>query len=219
MNYSELKAILNNFTEDDSGEFSNSIDTMVDLAEDMIYQRFSYLPCYKRSISAFMNRGTNIANFSSVRIIRNVSVKRFDDTAKPVYVEARVDSYVNDYNSLVTEFGQPKMYYIRYQLGSDYNSAAVGTTTSLFFAPIAGETYIVNVDTLSKDADSVKNPQGSWISANAEDLLTKASLYQAATFLKQPDMIVAYKAQFDEAAGILESEFGRSYHSEYGAGL
>ena len=51
MNYTTLVDNIKDFMEDDSTEFSDSIDQIIDQAEAIIFQRLPQLPCFRQTSS------------------------------------------------------------------------------------------------------------------------------------------------------------------------
>ena len=74
MNYAALVTDIKNFVEDDGTEFSNSIDSIIDQAEEMIFQRLPNLPCFRASATGNLVIGTFSYTIASSRIIRQVSI-------------------------------------------------------------------------------------------------------------------------------------------------
>ena len=58
MNYTTLVANIKDFMEDNSTELGDSIDQIIDQAEEMIFQRLPNLPCYRKTTTASMVAGT-----------------------------------------------------------------------------------------------------------------------------------------------------------------
>ena len=74
MNYTELKANIQNFVEDDSTELTNSIDAIISQAEEMIFQRLPSLPCFRQSTTGTLSIGTADYTVANARMIRQVSI-------------------------------------------------------------------------------------------------------------------------------------------------
>ena len=107
MNYTQLKANIENFLEDDSAELTTSIDQIIAQAEEMIFQRLPNLPCFRNNASAALVQGTTDYTVPSARMIRQVSVITANVTP---YLNHRVDSYLRDYWPNATTQGVPEMY-------------------------------------------------------------------------------------------------------------
>ena len=57
------------------------------------------------------------------------------------------------------------------------------------------------------------------IGDNADNLLLSACLYESSSFLKAPETLNLYKAQFDEAVQLFQQEMARVYTAEYNGGI
>ena len=207
MNYTTLVANIQNFLEDDSTELVASIDTIIDQAEGMIFQRLPNLPCYRQATSASLVAGTADYTVASARMIRQVAV-----TSSSVlsYLDHRIDSYVRDYWPNSTTQGTPRMY-------STKNAGTAGMVITLAPTPNSTDTY--QVDFIAPETGLSSSNANNWIGDNAETVLLAACLYEASAFLKAPETLALYKTQFDEAVALFVQEMQRDYAAEYNGGL
>lgn len=207
MNYSALVAQIKNFLEDDSTEFSDSIDAVIDQAEEMIFQRLPNLPAFRQSATGTLSSGTASYTISNARIIRNVGVTV---SSNVTYLDHRVDSYLRDYWPNASTTGQPIMY-------STDSASASGTTITL--APTPNSNYSYEVEFSAPATGLSSGNTTSWLGTNAENVLLSACLYEASAFLKAPETVTLYKSQFDEAVQLMQQEMLRDYASEYNGGI
>ena len=207
MNYTTLVANIQNFLEDDSTELVASIDTIIDQAEGMIFQRLPNLPCYRQATSASLVAGTADYTVASARMIRQVAV-----TSSSVlsYLDHRIDSYVRDYWPNSTTQGTPRMY-------STKSAGTAGMVITLAPTPNSTDTY--QVDFISPETGLSSSNANNWIGDNAETVLLAACLYEASAFLKAPETLALYKTQFDEAVALFVQEMQRDYAAEYNGGI
>jgi|TARA_R110001583_G_scaffold19604_9_gene76597 hypothetical protein len=208
MNYSTLVSNIQNFLEDDSTELSNSIDQIISQAEDMIFQRLPSLFCFRGSVSGTLIVGTSEYTIPTARMIRQVSVT--DSSSNVVYLNHRLDSYVRDYWPNSSTTATPEMY-------STNSSGVAGTVVML--APTPDATLAYKVDYIAPETGLSSSNTTSWIGNNAENVLLSASLLEASAFLKAPETINLYKAQFDEAVQLFQQEMARTYEAEYDGGI
>ena len=115
MNYTELKANIQNFVEDDSTELTNSIDAIISQAEEMIFQRLPSLPCFRQITPGTLSIGTADYTVANARMIRQV----------------------RDYHPNSTTTGTPRMY-------STKNAGTSGTVITLAPTPSATLSYQVD---------------------------------------------------------------------------
>jgi hypothetical protein len=208
MNYSALKTNIQNFVEDDSTELTASIDTIISQAEDMIYQRLPNLPAYRGSASGTLVVGTSQYTVTTARMIRQISIT--NSSSNVVYLDHRIDSYLRDYWPNASTTGTPRIY-------STDSASTSGTVFTL--APTPDATLAYKVDYVAPEAGLSSSNTTSWIGDNAEAALLAACLYETSAFLKAPDTIQLYKAQFDEAIQLLQQEMQRVYTAEYNGGI
>lgn len=207
MNYTQLKANIENFLEDDSTELQASVDEIIAQAEDMIFQRLPNLPCFRNTTSANLVAGTNDYVVASARMIRQVSVISSNILS---YLDHRVDSYLRDYWPNLTTQGTPKFY-------STKSANTSGTTITIAPTPNAADTY--QVDFIAPETGLSSTNSNSWVGDNAENVLLSACLYEASAFLKAGETLALYKTQFDEAVQLFVQEMQRDYAAEYNGGL
>tara|TARA_R100000781_G_scaffold20581_2_gene15536 strand:+ start:545 stop:1168 length:624 start_codon:yes stop_codon:yes gene_type:complete len=207
MSYTTLKSKIQNFIEDDSTELSSSLDDIIAQAEDMIFQRLPNLPCFRKVTTGTLVVGTADYTVASARMIRQVSVT---SSSNVIYLNHRIDSYLRDYWPNSSTTGTPIMY-------STKNAGTSGTVVTL--APTPSATLAYQVDFIAPETGLSSSNANTWVDTNAPDLLLAAALYETSAFLKAPDTLSIYKAQFDEAAQLFAQEMGRDYAAEYNGGI
>lgn len=207
MNYSELKTNIQNFLEDDGTELSSSLDVIIEQAEAMIFQRAPNLPCYRGSATGSLVVGQTNYTIATARMIRQVSITSSSNT---VYLNHRIDSYLNDYWKNSSTQGQPEMY-------STQSASTSGTVIKL--APTPDSTYAYAVDYIAPETGLSSGNTTTWISNNASNVLLSACLSEASAFLKAPETVSLYQKQFEEAIALLQEEMKRDYAAEYNGGI
>jgi len=208
MNYTTLKANIQNFLEDDSTELTASIDEIIEQAEAMIFSRLPNLPCFRQTSSAAnLVAGTSDYVVPTARMIRQVSVVSSDVTS---YLDHRVDSYLRDFWPNATLRSTPRFY-------STKSASTSGTTITIAPTPDAVHPYLV--DFIAPEAGLSSNNANNWVGDNAENVLLSACLYEASAFLKAGETLALYKTQFDQAVALLVQEMQRDYAAEYNGGL
>jgi len=207
MNYTELKANIQNFLEDDSTELSDSLDVIIEQGEAMIFKRAPNLPCYRSSATGSLVVGQTNYTIATARMIRQVSITSSSDT---VYLNHRVDSYLNDYWKNSTTQAQPEMY-------STQSASTTGTVIKL--APTPDSTYAYAVDYIAPETGLSSGNTTTWVGNNASNALLNACLTEASAFLKAPETVSLYQKQFEEAIALLQEEMKRDYAAEYNGGI
>ena len=216
MNYTNLVVDIQNFMEDDSTEFQNSIPDIITQAEAMIFSRLPSLPCYRQSAILTFTDGEADYLVPNARMIRQVS--RLQGPGLPggegyFYLKHRIDSYLRDYWPSPTATGTPKYYSTTRAEGIPNN----GITITV--APTPNGIILGRADFVGLETGLSATNQNSWIGDNAEQVLLSACLYESSSFLKAPDSVNLYKAQFDEAIALFQQEMQRNYRAEYEGGI
>tara|TARA_R100000656_G_scaffold121378_2_gene96312 strand:+ start:463 stop:1086 length:624 start_codon:yes stop_codon:yes gene_type:complete len=207
MNYTDLKTNIQNFLEDDGTELSTSLDVIIQQAEEIIFQRAPNLPCYRAATTGSLVVGQTNYTIATARMIRQVSIT---SSSNIVYLNHRIDSYLNDYWKNSSTQAQPEMY-------STNSASTSGTIIKL--APTPDSTYAYAVDYIAPETGLSSGNTTTWIGNNATNVLLSACLYEASAFLKAPETVSLYKTQFDEAIKLLQEEMKRDYAAEYNGGI
>jgi len=208
MNYTTLVSNIKNFLEDDSTEFTNSIDEIIAQAEDMVFQRLPSLPCFRQTTSGNLVIGTFDYTVANARMIRQVSITNADSNIS--FLDHRIDSYLRDYSPKTSTTSTPEMY-------STKSASTSGIVITL--APTPSATLAYQVDFVAPETGLSSSNANTWIGDNAETVLLAAALYESSAFLKAPETLQLYKTQFDEAIGLFQQEMARNYTAEYNAGI
>ena len=208
MNYASLVSNIQNFMEDDSTELSNCINDIIAQAEEMIFQRLPSLPCFRQVATGNFVIGTFEYTIPNARMIRQVSVT--DSSSNISFLDHRIDSYLRDFHPITSTTSTPTMY-------STKNATTSGTIITL--APTPSATLAFQVDFIAPVTGLSSSNTTTWIGDNAENVLLAAALYEVSSFLKAPETLQLYKAQFDEAIALFQQEMGRNYTAEYNAGI
>ena len=173
MSYTTLKANIQNFVEDDSTELTNSIDTIIAQAEEMVFQRLPNLPCFRNVTTANLVIGTFDYTVATARMIRQFSVT--DSSSNVNYLNHRIDSYLRDYWPNSSTTGTPIMY-------STKNATTSGTVVTL--APTPSATLAYQVDFIAPETGLSSSNANTWVDTNAPAVLLAAALYETSAFLK-----------------------------------
>ena len=208
MNFTQLETNIKNFIEDDGTEFSTSIPEIIKQAENMIFARLPNLPCYRKTLTGNFVIGTNEYDVANARMIRQVAVTKANNDV--IFLKHRIDSYLRDFVPNASTHGEPFMY------------ATKKATTSgikILIGPVPSATLAYEIDFIGLETGLSSSNANSWIGDNAEQVLLSACLYESSAFLKAPDSVNLYKAQFDEAIALFQQEMQRNYQAEYEGGI
>ena len=208
MNFTQLEANIKNFLEDDGTEFTASIPEIIKQAENMIFARLPNLPCYRKTLSGNFVIGQKEYDVANARMIRQIAVTKANSDV--IFLKHRIDSYLRDYVPNATTQGEPFMY------------ATKKATTSgikILIGPVPSATLAYEIDFIGLETGLSSTNANNWVGDNAEQVLLSACLYESSAFLKAPDSVNLYKAQFDEAIALFQQEMQRNYQAEYEGGI
>lgn len=208
MNFAQLETNIKNFLEDDGSEFDTSIPEIITQAENMIFSKLPNLPCYRKEITGNFVIGTKEYSVPNARMIRQIAVTLADSDV--IYLKHRVDSYLRDYVPRPSTAGVPFMYATK-------NATTAGI--KVLIGPSPSATLAYEIDFIGLETGLSANNANNWIGDNAEQVLLSACLYESSAFLKAPDSVNLYKAQFDEAIALFQQEMQRNYQAEYEGGI
>ena len=207
MNYNELLLNIQNFLEDNGTELSTSLPEIITQAENMIFSRLPNLPCYRKELTGNFVIGTKEYNVANARMIRQIAVTKADSDV--IYLKHRIDSYLRDYVPRASTAGEPFMYATK-------NATTAGI--KVLIGPSPSATLAYEIDFIGLETGLSPTNANNWIGDNAEQVLLSACLYESSAFLKAPDSVNLYKAQFDEAIALFQQEMQRNYQAEYEGG-
>ena len=208
MNFTQLETNIKNFLEDDGTEFTASIPEIIKQAENMIFARLPNLPCYRKTLSGNFVIGQKEYDVANARMIRQIAVTKANSDV--IFLKHRIDSYLRDYVPNATTQGEPFMY------------ATKKATTSgikILIGPVPSATLAYEIDFIGLETGLSSTNANNWVGDNAEQVLLSACLYESSAFLKAPDSVNLYKAQFDEAIALFQQEMQRNYQAEYEGGI
>jgi len=208
MNYTELLVNIQNFLEDNGTELSTSLPEIITQAENMIFARLPNLPCYRKQKTGNFIIGTKEYDVVNARMIRQIAVT--EASGDVTYLKHRIDSYLRDYVPNATTTGVPFMYATK-------NASTSGI--KVLIGPSPSATLAYEIDFIGLETGLSPTNANNWIGDNAEQVLLSACLYESSSFLKAPDSVNLYKAQFDEAIALFQQEMQRNYQAEYEGGI
>lgn len=188
MNYSQLSALLQDYTQNYSTEFVAAIPEIVKLAEDRIYQTVQ-IPALKKNQTANVSSGVKYLTLPN-DFLATYSVAIITDGNAYNYLLEREVSWMGEAMSGVAN-GVPRYYAL-----FDQNTFILG--------PTPASSYPVELHYFY-EPQSIVTAGTSWLGDNAESVLFYGSLVEAYAYMKgEADLMALYKARYDEALGALK---------------
>lgn len=189
MNYSELVASIQTYTENTETDFVAEIPTFVQQAEDRIFHIVDHLPFFRKGAttsvtasSPYLATPSDFIFPYSLAIISGTTTTFLINKDLTFMREAYPDSSVED----------APVYYAQW----DHDT--------FMLAPTPDSAYTAQLD-YSYKPESIVTASTTWLGDNAESCLLYGALLEAYTFMKgEEDLIGLYKARYDEALNRLK---------------
>lgn len=182
MTYTELQALLQEYTQNSSTAFIAAIPDIVRLAEDRIYQSIQLPAMRKNSTSVMTINSKYLATPSDFLASYSMAVVYNNNYQ---YLLEKEVGFINESYPDTTTRGVPRYY-------------AIFDNTSFVVAPTPAVAYPVELHYFYEPV-SIVTLGTSWLGENYESLLFYGSLVEAYTYMKgDPDLAALYKGRYDE---------------------
>jgi len=189
MNYTELSALLQDYTQNYSTEFVAAIPSIVNLAEDRIYQSVQIPALKKNSTSSFTPDSKYLATPDDFLAVYSVAVMG-DDSYYNYMLEKEV-GYINEVFPNPATRGLPRYY-------------ALFNDNTFVVSPTPGTGYAVELHYFY-EPESIVTTGTSWLGNNTESVLFYGCLVEAYTYMKgDADLVALYRTRYDEALARLK---------------
>ena len=206
MNYTELVAAIQDYTQNEETSFVSNIPTFVEQAEERL-NRSIMVPELRKNVTAATTNG----NWYLARPEDFISVFSLAVVGSSGDYSFLIDKDVNfireAYPASSTS-GLPKYYA---QFDGDFG----GDSGNFILGPTPDDNYTVELH-YYYDPPSIVTTGTSWYGDNAESALLYGSLIEAYTYMKgEADLIQLYTTRYSEALGQLTGVQIRSSTDEY----
>jgi hypothetical protein len=184
MDYANLVALLQEYTQNSSTEFVTAIPDIVKLAEDRIYQSVQIPALKKNSTSNFLSGNKYLATPVDFLAAYSMAVK--SSTGVFSYLLEKEVGYINEAFPDPAVTGVPR-YYALFNANtfvvSPTPSSALNVELHYFYEP-----------------ESIVTAGTSWLGDNTESVLFYGCLMEAYTYMKgDADLVALYRARYEEA--------------------
>lgn len=189
MNYTELKAQIQNFSENYSSEFESTIPTFVEQAEQRIYNTVQ-LPALRKNVTGNVTASNKYLATPS-DYLSTFSLAVVDDDGAYQYLLDKDVNFIREAYPTPTATGLPKFY------GQfDANTFILGPTPDASYGMELHYFYY---------PESIVTAGTSWLGDNFDSVLLYGALVEAATYMKgETDLINQYTKQYSEAMMLLK---------------
>jgi hypothetical protein len=189
VNYTELKAQIQNFSENYSSEFESTIPTFVEQAEQRIYNTVE-LPALRKNVTGNVTANNKYLATPS-DYLSTFSLAVVDTDGSYQYLLDKDVNFIREAYPIPTATGLPKFY------GQfDNNTFIIGPTPNANYGMELHYFYY---------PESIVTAGTSWLGDNFDSVLLYGALVEAATYMKgETDLINQYTKQYSEAMVLLK---------------
>ena len=214
MNYSELSAAIQSYTEntfpetylyDNSTESSQTqIDTFIKQAEQRIYNSIQFPSLRKNQYTPITanNKYVSLPNdflaVYSLALVTGVTGGNLD-TGTFEYLLNKDVNFIRQAYPNPNDTGEPKYYAL---FGPTIVSSAITNELSIILGPTPDATYYVELHYYYYP-ESITTANTTWLGDNFDSVLLYGSLVEAYTFMKgEQDIITLYDTKYKEALAL-----------------
>ena len=190
--YAELSANLQAWLEDDDAEFVGSIDEVINLGEMRLWRDLD--------LSIFTSEDTAATAASQATVTKPVTDTElvtwqsiyYDNAGERTFLELRSSDFVRDHQ-VIGATAPPKYY-------------AETSETDWLLSPIPDAIYTLNARGVTRPTRLSAGNTTTWLSLHQDDMLFKACLAEAESFLKADDRAPMWMEQYVNALPLAKRE-------------
>jgi hypothetical protein len=195
MNYTQLSANIQAYTENTESNFVAEIPVFVQQAEQRIYNSMQF-PSIRKNVTGLVNSTTPYLACPS-DFLAVYSLAAIDGTGAYEYLLNKDVNFIRQaYPNPNTDKGIPKYYALFGPQSSDVKEL------TFIVGPTPDDDYTVELHYYYYPP-SITTNQTSWLGDNFDSVLLYGSLVEAYTYMKgEPDMMALYNQKFMEALAL-----------------
>jgi len=203
MNYTQLKQLIQDYTQNYETTFVADIPTFIQQAEQRIYNTVQF-PSLRKNMTGnitIQNKYLSAPNdFLAVYSLAIYPVGGGDY----IYLLNKDVNYMREAYPNPTSYGTPKYYAL---FGPTVTSGAITNELTFILGPTPDANYNAELHYYYYPvsiSDTTNNPSGtSWLGDNFDSVLLYGSLVEAYTFMKgEADMVALYGQKYNEALAL-----------------
>jgi len=210
---SELKTLIQNYVENDETTFVNTLDYIIENAEERIFElvQFDY---FRKNVKGSMTAGSRFLTAPNDFEL-SFSLAVIDSNGDYHYLDKKHTSFMQEYAPDPTDSAARGLPLYYGDFDKDLNSGSKEST--LILAPVPDQNYTTELHYLYKPNSLVTDTSGTWLSENARNALLYGCLVEAYTFMKgEPDLLTLYENRFNQEIARLKNKAeARGRRDEY----
>ena len=194
MTLSELKTLIQNYTQNTETTFVATLDDFIKNAEERIFELVQF-DFFRKNVTGTLTSGNTYLT-TPTDYQTSFSLAVIDGNGDYHYLDKKHPSFMREYSVDPTDStlrGLPKYY-------GDFDkelSTASNNVSTIIVAPVPDSNYNVELHYLYKPNSLVTDTTGTWVSSNARNALLYGSLVEAYIFMKgENDLLQQYEQRF-----------------------
>ena len=214
MTLSELKTLIQNYTENTETTFVATLDDFIKNAEERIFELIQF-DFFRKNVTGNLTTGNTYLTAPS-DFQMSFSLAIIDGNGDYSYLDKKHTTFMREFAvdpTATSERGKP-LYY------ADFDkelSTATNNGSTLIVSPVPDSDYNVELHYLYKPNSLVTDTTGTWVSNNARNTLLYGSLVEAYIFMKgENDLLQQYEQRFaNEISRLKNLAEARGRRDEY----
>jgi len=194
MTLSELKTLIQNYTQNTETTFVATLDDFIKNAEERIFELVQF-DFFRKNVTGTLTSGNTYLT-TPTDYQTSFSLAVIDGNGDYHYLDKKHPSFMREYSVDPTDStlrGLPKYY-------GDFDkelSTASNNGSTIIVSPVPDSNYSVELHYLFKPNSLVTDTTGTWLSNNARNALLYGSLVEAYIFMKgEADLLQQYEQRF-----------------------
>ena len=194
MTLSELKTLIQNYTQNTETTFVATLDDFIKNAEERIFELVQF-DFFRKNVTGTLTSGNTYLT-TPTDYQTSFSLAVIDGNGDYHYLDKKHPSFMREYSVDPTDStlrGLPKYY-------GDFDkelSTASNNGSTIIVSPVPDSNYSVELHYLFKPNSLVTDTTGTWVSSNARNALLYGSLVEAYIFMKgENDLTQQYEQRF-----------------------
>jgi len=194
MNYAELSAAIQAYTENTEADFVANIPVFVEQAEQRIYNSMQF-PSIRKNVTGSVSTNNKYLGCPS-DFLAVYSMAVVDGTGAYEYLLNKDVNFIRQAYPVPTDTGLPRYYAL---FGSQTNDV---NELTFIVGPTPDATYVVELHYYYYPP-SIVTASTTWLGDNFDSVLLYGSLVEAYTYMKgEQDMMALYNGKYQEAIAL-----------------
>jgi len=201
MNYAELSAAIQNYSESDEQLFVENIPTFVKIAEQKIYNSTQIAYLRRNVVGVTSTNNKYVATPPDFLSVYSIAV--VDPSGEYIYLLDKDVNFIRQAYPAPTDTGIPKYYAIFGPTTTNTDPAELTNELSLILGPTPNGSYTVELHYFFYP-ESIVTAGTTWLGDNFDSVLLYGAMREASIFQRQEaDVVANYESKYNEAMTLL----------------